>query len=153
MKEKDWADERADAVVNSIGYREDPEAAIAAALRQVADECASIINSEAQRLGRLVLDTDDEFDVASAKLLAVVEVLRARFPRCHDAVGQSRWDIAALAETLDAARKQGRIEGLEETVALLRSRAARWRDEFQTMAATAECLADFVQYRIEELQK
>lgn len=83
-KEKDWADERADAVVNSIGYREDPGAAIAVALQQVADECASIINSEAQRLGRLVLDTDDEFDVASAKLLAVVEVIRARFPRCQD---------------------------------------------------------------------
>lgn len=48
------------------------------------EECASLINSEAQRLGRLVLDTDDEFDVASAKLLAVVEVIRARFPRCHD---------------------------------------------------------------------
>lgn len=51
----------------------------------MAEECASIINSEAQRLGRLVLDTNDEFDMASAKLLVVVEVIRARFPRCQDA--------------------------------------------------------------------
>jgi len=83
-KEKDWADKRADQVVNSIGYGEDPEAAIAAALQDVADECASIINSEAQRLGRLVLDTDDEFNFAAAKLLAVVEVIRAHFSRCPD---------------------------------------------------------------------
>lgn len=66
---------------------------------------------------------------------------------------QSESGVSLLADALDAARKQGRIEGLEETVTLLRSRAVRWRDEFQTMAATAECLADFVQYRIEELQK
>lgn len=80
----EWTKDRARAVMNSVGFAESPEAAIAEALHQVADECASLINSEAQRLGRLVLDTDDEFDVASVKLLAVVEVLRARFPRCPD---------------------------------------------------------------------
>lgn len=85
-KEKDWADKRADAVVNSIGYREDPEAAIATALRDVADECTSIINSEAQRQGRLSMGENDLFDFAAYKLLAVVEVLRARFPRSDDGI-------------------------------------------------------------------
>lgn len=83
-KENDWADKRADAVVNSIGYTTDPEAAIAAALRDLADECTGIINSEAQRMGRLSLGADDSFDFAAAKFLTVLDFIRARFPRCPD---------------------------------------------------------------------
>lgn len=37
-----WATERARAVMNSIGFSEDPEAAIAAALQEVVDECVEI---------------------------------------------------------------------------------------------------------------
>ena len=37
-----WATERAREVVNSVGFRENPEAAIAAALQAVADECEAI---------------------------------------------------------------------------------------------------------------
>jgi hypothetical protein len=38
-----WATERARRVLNSIGYRENPEAAIAAALQALADECAEAV--------------------------------------------------------------------------------------------------------------
>lgn len=91
-----------------------------------------------------------EWSMKSAQ--GIVRPLKARIYQQMTALDyDDTWN--RIADALDAARKQGRIEGLEETVALLRSRAVRWRDEFQTMAATAECLADFVQYRIEELQK
>lgn len=76
-KEKDWADARADAVVNSIRYAQDPEAAIAVALQQVADECIGIAAERIEqgilmepRYGRSALD--------------VANAIRARFPRCHD---------------------------------------------------------------------
>ena len=74
-KEKDWADERADAVVNSIGYREDPGAAIAEALQQVADECVDVLWG---RVGR------EEYGHAKAAVTLDIEAIRARFPRCSD---------------------------------------------------------------------
>lgn len=57
------------------------------------------------------------------------------------------------AEALDAARAQGRLEGVAEVRELCHARATKWKDEFPIMAATAECIADFIENRIEELQK
>ena len=78
-KKKDWADERADAVVNSVGFREDPEAAIAAALQQVADECAEIAFSVA-----LLYANNRKQAERSVGADSVLSEIRARFPRCPE---------------------------------------------------------------------
>lgn len=85
-KVKDWADERADAVVNSIGYREDPEAAIAAALQQVADECAEIadrVSRHSELLSKQQVTQDSSIKSMSRSVGAerVGFDIRARFPR------------------------------------------------------------------------
>ena len=79
--------DRARAVVNSVGFREDPEAAIAAALQQVADECADIAfsvallyknsNPKARERVRGNVDRCKGADSVSNEI-------RSRFPRCPD---------------------------------------------------------------------
>jgi hypothetical protein len=68
-----WARERARAVVNSIGYIEDPETAIAAALQQVADEAAGLVE---RRDGFLVFSNDADVTVSQ-----IAKFIRAKFPK------------------------------------------------------------------------
>lgn len=70
-----WATERAREVVNSVGYREGPEAAIAAALQAVADECAEIVENTALK-GKL--NDGDEFWRGPMNF---ADDIRARFPK------------------------------------------------------------------------
>lgn len=91
MKEKDWADERADRVVNSIGYRENPEAAIAAALQQVADECAEIAD-RVSRHSELLSHQQTAQDSAMRSMSRATGAaaascdIRARFPGRDDGI-------------------------------------------------------------------
>ena len=69
-----WATERARAVLNSVGYRENPEAAIAAELQAVAEECAEEVGGgmhayEGCYCGRCAATVD------------AVIAIRARFPK------------------------------------------------------------------------
>ncbi len=63
-----WANERANAVVNSIGFRENPEAAIAEALQGVADEAADCVESA-------------PLDCKNRGRYHFADVIRARFPQ------------------------------------------------------------------------
>lgn len=72
--DKDWADVKADAVVNSIGYAK-PEAEIAAGMRDLAEECAKIAEAEA---------VGDRGKFKSLGAWRVAQAIRARFPRCSD---------------------------------------------------------------------
>lgn len=93
-KVKDWADERADQGVNSIGYREDPEAVIAASLRDVADECVRAVEEKQGMLGasRDAIDLSHPTGIDRSFMLThraigcinAVDAIRARFPRCPD---------------------------------------------------------------------
>lgn len=93
-KVKDWADERADRVVNSVGFIEDPESAIAAALRDVADECVRAVEEKQGILGasRDALDLSHPtgidrsfmFTHRAIGCIDAVDAIRARFPRCPD---------------------------------------------------------------------
>ena len=78
--------DRARAVVNSVGFREDPEAAIAAALQQVADECAEIadrVSRHNELLSKQQITQDSSIKSMSRAVGAerVGFDIRARFPR------------------------------------------------------------------------
>ena len=71
-----WATERAREVVNGVGFRENPEAAIAAALREVAEEAVGICEAKVARF------REDIFGPGSCVLLRrATEEIRARFPK------------------------------------------------------------------------
>ncbi len=63
--------ERARAVVNSVGFSESPEVAIEAALQGVADECADLMWLKQRAIRSGITDPED--------------AIRARFPRKSDA--------------------------------------------------------------------
>ncbi len=63
--------DRARAVVNSVGFSESPEAAIAEALQVVADECADLMWLKQRAIRSGITDPED--------------AIRARFPRKPDA--------------------------------------------------------------------
>ncbi len=75
----EWTKGRARAVVNSVGFSESHEAAIEAALHQVADECAEIVETTPLK-GKLA--DGDEFWRGP---MNYADDIRARFPRCPDA--------------------------------------------------------------------
>ena len=80
--------ERARAVVNSVGFSESPEAAIEVALRQVADECAEMANERRQHfVNALSCENPRNLELAHKSLAAtdIMCAIRARFPRCLDA--------------------------------------------------------------------
>lgn len=86
-KKKDWAKDRARAVVNSVGFSESPEAAIAAALQGVADECAEMANERRQHfVDALSCENPNNLELAYKSLAAtdIMCAIRARFPRCSD---------------------------------------------------------------------
>lgn len=74
-----WATERARRVLNSIGYRENPEAAIAEALQAVADECVEACETEEVLIPISEWETKKRLSAATATGLATV--IRAKFPR------------------------------------------------------------------------
>jgi hypothetical protein len=74
--------EMASAVVASVGYRTDPEAAIAAALQDVADKCAGICESQEVLISWPDWETRKKVSAATANGLA--DAIRAAFPRGTD---------------------------------------------------------------------
>lgn len=84
-----WATERAREVVNSVGFREDPEATIAVALQQVVEECIGAADAERERMdtARKKHMKAEEFLLSAAatnQALGCVEAqlaIRARFPK------------------------------------------------------------------------
>lgn len=84
----EWARDRARAVVNSVGFTENTEAAIEAALQGVADECAEMANERRQHfVNALSCENPNNLEVAYKSLAAtdIMCAIRARFPRCSDA--------------------------------------------------------------------
>ncbi len=70
-----WAEKRANAVVNSVGYRENPEAAIAAALREVAEEAVKIAEKHADHADAM---GDMRLDICAS---TIATEIRARCPQ------------------------------------------------------------------------
>lgn len=84
----EWARDRARAVVNSVGFSESVEAAIAAALQQVADECAEMANERRQHfVNALSCENPNNLELAYKSLAAtdIMCAIRVRFPRCPNA--------------------------------------------------------------------
>lgn len=71
--------DRAREVVNSVGFTENAEAAIAAALQQVADECAECVEEAPLDYAR------PDGDKAPRGRYHFAAAIRARFPRESDA--------------------------------------------------------------------
>lgn len=113
----DWAKDRARAVVNSVGFSESAEAAIAEALQQVADECADVADWAALDQRRTSAPASRGAAMASewAKAKAI-ESPGFKEAAHRSATSDADYDsfMNDFAEALDAAR----VQGLEEAFAL-----------------------------------